>query len=147
MNIQPQSIETRKKISLALKGRKRPDVAQRLRERLKEEHPMFGRHHTEQSKKKNSIAHLGKNASEKHYLWKGDNAGYRALHYWVVSHLGQPDTCEYCGATGLKGKYIQWANKSHQYKRDLSDWIRLCGKCHSRYDRKETFESLGVKNE
>jgi hypothetical protein len=73
----------------------------------------------------------GKNS----WNWKGINVSYRNLHRWVERCLGKPDTCEHCGKTGLFGKHIQWANKSHQYKRDLSDWLRLCAPCHSIYDR------------
>lgn len=67
--------------------------------------------------------------------WKGSNVGYHGLHKWVQSKLGKPDTCEYCGKSGLYGKQIHWANKSHHYKRDLSDWLRLCASCHLAYDR------------
>lgn len=31
------------------------------------------------------------------------------------------------------GKF-EWANKSGDYKRDLSDWLRLCISCHRKYD-------------
>jgi len=71
---------------------------------------------------------------EKHKLWKGDNVGYRALHRWVEGQLGKPDGCEECGRTGLTARKIHWANMSHQYKRDISDWKRLCVKCHKQYD-------------
>ncbi len=66
--------------------------------------------------------------------WKGQAAGYQSLHEWVVKHLGKPDTCEHCGRSGLSGRFIQWANKSGKYLRKLDDWIRLCTKCHHKYD-------------
>lgn len=66
--------------------------------------------------------------------WKGDNVSYNGLHHWVNRWLGKPEVCEICGKSGLKGKQIHWANKSHLYKRDLGDWIRLCSSCHSKYD-------------
>lgn len=71
---------------------------------------------------------------ENHYAWKGDAVGRDAVHKWVIMKLGKPEKCEYCGRDGLKGKFIHWANKSQEYKRDLTDWIRLCTPCHSRYD-------------
>lgn len=71
---------------------------------------------------------------DKHPLWKGDKVSYRNLHRWLVQHLGQPDTCEFCGKSGLSGRFIHWANKSGKYLRDLTDWIRLCAKCHKYYD-------------
>ena len=71
---------------------------------------------------------------EKNPMWKGKQIGYTGLHQWVVRKLGQPDTCEFCGKTGLVNSQIQWANKSHLYLRNLSDWLRLCVKCHRQYD-------------
>ena len=68
------------------------------------------------------------------FNWKGNEVGYRSLHYWVVNHLGQPDACEFCEESGFSGHRIHWANKSQEYKRDLEDWIRLCAKCHKAYD-------------
>ena len=72
--------------------------------------------------------------SEKHGNWKGKDVSYVGMHMWVARHLGKPDTCEECGKSGLKGRQIHWANKSGEYKRDLSDWLRLCAKCHMEYD-------------
>ena len=70
---------------------------------------------------------------EKHFAWLGDDVGYDALHKWVVRNLGTPDTCEECGRSGHQ---IHWANKDHEYKRNLEGWIRLCVKCHQLYDIK-----------
>lgn len=69
-------------------------------------------------------------------VWKGDEVSYRGLHQWVVRELGKPTKCEFCGKDGLTGHKIHWASKSREYLRDLSDWIRLCVKCHMKYDRK-----------
>jgi len=63
--------------------------------------------------------------------WVGDKVSYSALHIWVRRNLGKPNKCEHCGVT--EGTF-EWANKSHNYKRDLEDWIRLCKKCHIKYD-------------
>lgn len=71
----------------------------------------------------------------RHPNWKGEEVGYRALHVWVVKMLGQPKKCEHCLKTDLKFRQYHWANKSHKYKRDLTDWIRLCAKCHKKYDK------------
>lgn len=68
------------------------------------------------------------------FNWKGDNVGYVALHTWVNRYLGKPTTCQHCGKIGLKGRQIGWANIDHTYKRNLTDWIRLCAKCHKIYD-------------
>jgi len=64
--------------------------------------------------------------------WKGDKVGKEALHNWVQGILGRPKKCEHCGTT--TAKCFDWANISQEYKRDISDWIRLCRKCHTKFD-------------
>lgn len=87
--------------------------------------------HTKDVRKKISIKirESAKRGSE-HYLWKGDKVGIGALHRWVESNLGKPSTCQHCGGV----RRCEWANKSGEYKRDLSDWVRLCRPCHHKYD-------------
>lgn len=96
------SLETRKKIGLALLGRKRDNKT------------------------------ILKTTGTNHYAWKGVAVGYRALHVWVSRHKGTPKICENC-KDNTAHRY-HWANKSKEYRRELSDWIRLCPKCHYRYD-------------
>ena len=111
--------------------------------------PFFGKKHTQQTKEKLSLKLKGRPrnsgtfqkegrtlSGEKHPLWKGDKISYNGLHKWLYRCLDNPDTCEHCGKTGLKGKEINWANKSGEYKRDLNDWIRLCRLCHEKYDKR-----------
>ncbi len=69
---------------------------------------------------------------EKHPLWKGDKVSYTGLHIWVRQHRGVPSLCEICGTT--QAKRFEWANVSKEYRRELSDWIRLCKSCHIKYD-------------
>ncbi len=66
--------------------------------------------------------------------WKGDKVQYDALHDWVRKHLGKPSKCDFCGTT--EAKRFEWANKTGEYKRELSDWLRLCKSCHVIYDKK-----------
>lgn len=66
-----------------------------------------------------------------HPSWRGDAASYSALHAWVRRHKPKPDACEHCGTDGP----LEWANKSHEYRRDLDDWLALCRRCHRAYDR------------
>ena len=77
-------------------------------------------------------------AGENHHAWKGDSVGYKALHDWVRRKRGTPNTCEHCGKSGFNIHQIHWANKSHEYKRELDDWIRLCVHCHHLYDKSTT---------
>jgi hypothetical protein len=69
--------------------------------------------------------------------WRGEDASYFAKHIWMVGNYGNPKECEHCGVLGRKtGRSwsIHWANISHQYLRDPSDWLKLCAKCHKHYD-------------
>lgn len=74
--------------------------------------------------------------NEQNPQWKGDKVSYRSLHRWVERHNGKPDRCEHCSKSGLSGHDIHWANISKEYKRELSDWLRLCAGCHGAFDKK-----------
>lgn len=87
---------------------------------------------------------MGTPRSDKSPFWKGNRVGYRALHYWVERESGRPCTCEHCGKTGLRGKQIQWANKSQKYMRVLADWLRLCVPCHRKYDLQFASEKRSI---
>ena len=67
-----------------------------------------------------------------HHLWKADSVSYHAIHKWVIRYLGQPNECENCGTTDAAA--FDWANISGEYRRDLSDWARLCRSCHHLID-------------
>ncbi len=69
--------------------------------------------------------------------WKGDMASYTAKHIWIANKRGKPHFCEHCKRSDLPHRHYQWANVSHEYKRELSDWIRLCAKCHANFDKKK----------
>lgn len=56
---------------------------------------------------------------------------YRHLHRWVTRKLGRPKQCTECNTTDA---VFHWANISQEYMKDLSDWRRLCAKCHRKYD-------------
>lgn len=64
--------------------------------------------------------------------YKGDDVGLRSLHRWVEVRLGKPSLCEHCGTT--EAKIFDWSNISGNYLRDLSDWQRLCRRCHMIFD-------------
>lgn len=95
-----------------------------------------GKKQSQASNNKRRMALWGK----KNHQWKGDVVGYRALHKWVEHSLGKAGRCENknChyprkdqrGVLMLRPKRFHWANISHKYKRDLSDWIQLCASCH-----------------
>jgi hypothetical protein len=66
-------------------------------------------------------------------LKKGKFSGsnYGSLHQWVRHQLGDPSLCTFCGKT--EGKF-EWSNISGNYKKDITDWQRLCIHCHRRLD-------------
>ena len=104
--------ETRRKMSIAKKGKRPKNLELFLRKAHEAPHP----------------------EGEKVWNWKGDNVGYGGLHAWVRRKLGTPQNCARCGTT--TAKRYEWANISGEYRRDITDWIRLCTSCH----RKEGFE-------
>jgi hypothetical protein len=68
--------------------------------------------------------------NERNSNWKGNEVGYVALHNWVKRRKTRPEKCENCH----KRKAIDLANRSNEYKRDLSDWWFICRKCHMELD-------------
>lgn len=73
-------------------------------------------------------------------MWKGDNVSYRSLHKWVRRHLPNHGKCWDCNK---KTKFLDAANISGQYKRDLSDWKYSCRSCHMKSDgRLDKFKKM-----
>jgi hypothetical protein len=96
---------------------------------------------SKETRKQMSESHKG--VSTKHWClsgalshkWKGNLAGYRALHIWITNERGRPHFCEHCKRSDLSHRSYHWANISGSCKRELSDWLRLCAKCHKQYDK------------
>lgn len=91
-----------------------------------------GKKFTKAHKDKLSKAKKGVYAQESNPAWKGDEVGYRGIHKWVNRWKGDSNICEHCGTTTAK-KY-EWSNIDHKYRRVLEDYIRLCTRCHRKYD-------------
>lgn len=86
------------------------------------------------------------NSGSKHWGWKGKKISYIALHRWVERHRGKPQKCELCPESGYGYKKYDWASKSRLYKRELDDYIRLCKKCHRKYDHSKKTSEIWRKN-
>lgn len=71
-------------------------------------------------------SYLGINEGEKNGLWKGENVKRGSLHDYVKQHLPKPKVCYLCN----KERFLDLANKSGKYLRDLSDWHWICRSCH-----------------
>lgn len=160
-------------ISEALRQIKKPQaqeetessaVAQR-KSRVGSNNPFWGRKHSKEVRLKISKSRMGKNygmvgknhpqygkkwTSEKkmkitginNYAWKGSKVGYSGLHRWVRENKPIPTQCEKCKRKRLK---LDAANISQEYKRDVSDWIYICRRCHMQSDgRLDRFKNKSV---
>ena len=77
------------------------------------------------------IAKKRKQCRENNDSWKGDNAGYAALHKRVEQLRGKPNKCSMCDT---KTGRFEWSNLTGNYKNPF-DYVRLCSSCHKRLDR------------
>lgn len=94
---------------------------------------------TKEAKNKISISHMGNtwgfkkghklNCGEKNWCWKGDNVKYGALHLWVKKIKPKIELCECCNTK----KSIDLANKGI-YDRNINNWEWLCRSCHMKKD-------------
>ena len=79
------------------------------------------------------------------HSWKGENAGYTALHLRVDAARGKPMRCEWC-EDQTNNRY-EWANLTGNYT-NVWDFVRLCVSCHRTYDskrRKETGQKTSIE--
>lgn len=101
-----------------------------------------GWHHSEETKQKIGTANKGRTRKswsdrigDKNPNWKGGKAYYHNSHVWVREKLNLPKgakvACTICGTVGP----VTVHNKSRKYKRQLSDWVVCCRKCHKQLDR------------
>jgi hypothetical protein len=109
------SPETRKKMSIKRLGKSYEEF--------------YGTEKAKEIKRKRSLFFEG----EKNPLWKGNKAGYFAIHQWIRSHKPKPKFCERC----YKKEPVDVANISGKYKRDINDYEWLCRSCHLKGDFKK----------
>lgn len=79
--------------------------------------------------KRNNIE-VKKNIGEKKPGWMGENASYSTIHDWVRRWKIKQINCELC----KESKKLEVHNINGLYKRNLSDWVWLCRKCHQKVD-------------
>ena len=63
-------------------------------------------------------------------MWKGDKAGYSAIHYWVQRYKPKPEACEICGKDGR----LELSNKTGKLIRDINNFQYVHKSCHIKYD-------------
>jgi hypothetical protein len=88
--------------------------------------PNYGKHETEKTKLKISVA----NSGSQNGMWKGDKVGYFSIHDWARKRKPKPNLCENCDQQPPR----DLANISGLYLRDINDYRWLCRKCHMRLD-------------
>ena len=64
--------------------------------------------------------------------WKGENAGYQAIHQWLNANYGKPTECEHEGKHKGKLCYAKIKGKRHAHNR--KHYIQLCHRHHAIYD-------------
>lgn len=84
---------------------------------------------------------LGHHWEEDHVNWKGSKASYTAFHNRLNTRFGKPNHCQNCGRSDNKTVY-DWANLTGHYH-DINDYMRMCRRCHRRYDAARKKE-LGI---
>ena len=86
-----------------------------------ENNPMFGRKHSEESKRKML-------ENNPHPL--KENVKYIGLHEWIRKRLQKPDICPCCEEKPV----YDIACYTGIYDRDLDNYVYLCRSCHMKLD-------------
>jgi hypothetical protein len=84
------------------------------------------------------VATLKKERGSKNRNWKGNKAGYKAVHMWVGNNIKKVGACANCGNVGK----TEFSNIDHKYSRKVGDWQELCPRCHAEYDKKENLRFI-----
>lgn len=100
-----------------------------------------GSKHSDESKKKIS-ASLRDMTAEQARRWKGQQAGYHAIHIWLSKHYTKGDHCEECLTAEFSR--LEWANISGEYHREREDYKVLCPSCHRKFDIRRAKEAINV---
>lgn len=124
-----QKIDIKKVILLYEKGMSQIEVAKKLKTTQKVIWQRLNKigYKCRIPKKRNQF---GKNNDS----WKGNKAGYAALHYRVYTIYGNPKKCDVCNLKDKNRKY-HWANLTGKFE-DIDDYKRMCISCHRKYDNK-----------
>lgn len=98
---------------------------------------------------------------EEHPQWKGDKAGYRAVHIWLIKNYGKADRCENKNCKYPKWIYrkkgrlgytdnpkqgdtkyrliekpsrFEWSLIKGRYTHKRDNFVMLCPHCHRKHD-------------
>jgi len=89
----------------------------------------------ERNKSKKQRDVIKKRTGFKNPVWKGDDAGYDAIHKWIHKNKPKPELCEECH----QKPPTDCANISGEYRRDINDYRWMCRKCHMIFDGVEPY--------
>jgi len=107
------------------------------------DNPNYGSKRSEATKEK---MRKSSRRNENNSSWKGNNAGYGAIHLWVKKHWpdGIPKYCSICkmpvDCNECRRKIkldlcnISLTYSPETYNRDFKNWFWACRSCHIRYD-------------
>lgn len=98
-----------------------------------------GKRSMQKTKSKGFCSRACAKMGELNPIWKEDSIYKRETqatmvkyHKAVYDARGKPNLCEHCGL--IEERMYHWANIAGNYE-DISDYIRLCVPCHSKFDR------------
>ena len=139
----PISVRTHRKYGWKKGEPKRFIKGHSWRGKTGEQAPAFGHTVSTDARARIGAAQRGKKVSletkmklsesrtgERNHQWRGDEAGYKALHMWVNRHRPRTGICSECGEVGD----TEYANLSGRYLRDLDDYAEKCDSCHRNFD-------------
>lgn len=73
-----------------------------------------------------------RNKGKESPFWKGEKAGYGAVHTFLTKNYKKKDYCENCKTFDFSR--IEWANISGKYHREREDYWCLCPPWHRKLD-------------
>ena len=111
------------------KGQKMPEeVKRRISATEKGKHVSL---ETREKMRANMTGQVG----EKCRNWVDDKVGYFGIHDWLAKWYGKADMCENKWCLG-EHDLFHWAKlEDKQYERRRENFIKLCVRCHNRYDK------------
>ena len=120
----PESVETVR--LLYANGKTQREIADRLDLSLKAVQGIFHRNGI-----KARIAAKRDQRGPLNARWKGDEAGYQAMHLRLYRARGRPFPCSVCRS--MTAKAYDWANLTGNYS-DMTDFAPMCRSCHWKHD-------------
>lgn len=65
---------------------------------------------------------------------------YQSIHVWIRRRFGKANKCENLKCLKLSSKFEYALKRGKKYERKRENYIMLCHRCHTNYDRNKKFE-------